>query len=404
MSTALVVVGAGPGGLGTALAAHALGVEVVVLEQDLVDRVRQGSRALYLHRDSMRLLERASPGLGQRLADRGLVWRRRTTVYRGRTVYSQEMPAVPDRGLPPFTSLRQVDTEDVLREAVTAAGIEVVHGAKVTAVHTDPDAVVAVTADGRSWRGGYLAAADGARSAVRAALGIALLGARSDSHHVVVDVAARDGAPVRDERIFHYHHPRLGGRHVLIVPFAGGCQVDLQCLPGDDPDTWSSAAEVARWLPLVLDADAPNRVLWRARYPFVQRVAESMADPSRRVLLIGEAGHLFPPFGARGMNSAIADADAAASAVACALQARTPERAAAAVLDYARIRGAAAEYNCAAAGAALRHMRPRSVLSRAAQSSAALLAPIVPRLGSWLEHAPYGPRAANRPVTGPSRY
>ena len=45
-------------------------------------------------------------------------------------------------------------------------------------------------------------------------------------------------------------------------------------------------------------------------YRFRQAVAESFTDPRHRVLLVGEAAHLFPPFGARGMNSGIADADA----------------------------------------------------------------------------------------------
>ncbi|MGW5453091.1 FAD-dependent oxidoreductase [Nocardia sp. NPDC003979] len=399
MSRQLVVVGAGPGGLSTALAAHALGVDVVVLERDPEDRARAGSRALFLHRDSLRLLERASAGLGRRLGERGLVWQRRTTMYRGRTVYSEELPTAAVDGLPPFTSLRQIDTEAILREAVAAAGIEVVYGVNIVSVQPEPTEVVARSADGSCWRSSYLVAADGSRSEVRESLGIALLGARSDSYHVVIDVA---GEPARKERIFHYHHPRLDGRHVLIVPFAGGCQVDLQCSADDDPDQWSGVDEVSRWLPLVLDDDGSHRVLWRARYPFLQRVAASMADPSGRVLLVGEAGHLFAPFGARGMNSAIADADAAACAVACALAARTPGRAKAAVLDYSRIRGAAAEFNCAAAGAALRHMRPASAAERLAQSGAALLAPLVPRLGSWLEHAPYGPRVAA--TIGPSRY
>lgn len=404
----LVVVGAGPGGLSTALAAHALGIGVVVLDRDPADRARAGSRALYLHRDSLRLLDRASKGLGGQLAARGLVWARRTTTFRGRTVFSRTAPATPPGELPPFTSLRQVDTEAVLRDAVRAAGIEVVGGAEVTGLHHEDGAVTATAADGRHWVAHYLVGADGARSAVRAAVGIDLRGARSRDHHVVVDVAAPEGGPMtgpgRDERVFHYRHPALGGRHVLVVPFAGGCQVDLQCRPDDDPDALSGHDEVAGWLPAVLDDGAPDRVLWRARYPFLQVVATAMADRSRRVLLVGEAGHLFPPFGARGMNSAIADGDAAACAVACALGARTAERAAAAVGDYSRLRGAAAERNCAAAGAALRHMRA-SGPRRAAQAGAAALAPLAPPLGAWLENAPYGPRPGGRVTpAGLSRY
>ena len=58
---------------------------------------------------------------------------------------------------------------------------------------------------------------------------------------------------------------------------------------------------------------------------------------------------------------------------------------------YAATRRAAALFNSAAAGTALAHLRPRPMM-RVKQRTAAALAPVVPGCGSWLEHAPYGPR------------
>src|SRR5207244_1739310 len=84
-------------------------------------------------------------------------------------------------------------------------------------------------------------------------------------------------------------------------------------------------------------------------------VASSFADPHRRVLLVGEAAHLFPPFGARGMNSGIADAESAANAVAAALA--VPGLASVAVDEFAERRRAAATFNSQAAGAALAPQR-----------------------------------------------
>lgn len=84
------------------------------------------------------------------------------------------------------------------------------------------------------------------------------------------------------------------------------------------------------------------------------------------------------------MNSGIADAAAAAKAVA--------NGTATAVAEFAASRRAAALFTSAAAGTALGHLRPRRRIVRAKQRAAAALAPVVPWCGAWLEHAPYGPR------------
>ncbi|WP_435532616.1 AMP-binding protein [Streptomyces violaceusniger] len=169
---------------------------------------------------------------------------------------------------------------------------------------------------------------------------------------------------------------------------------DLQCRADDPPESFGTEKAVRRWLPRLVGEDCAHRVLWVSRYHFLRKVAGSFADPSGRVLLAGEAAHLFPPFGARGMNSGIAGAVAAAEAVSAACS--EPSRGPAAVAGYAAARRSAALHNSEAAGAALDHLRPRP-WKRAAQRAAATLAPVVPRCGEWLERAPYGPRG------GPAR-
>jgi 3-(3-hydroxy-phenyl)propionate hydroxylase len=385
----VLVVGAGPVGLAAALALRSRGLPVDVLEADPADRVRPGSRALFVHRQSLSTLDDVAPGLGSRIARYGVVWQTRRTLYRGKQVFAQHFPNRESAGLPPFTSLRQVDTERFLRDACDAAGVRFRWGARVSAVETSETAVTVSLADGRRFSTGYLVAADGARSAVRQGLGIPLAGARSEGSHVVVDVADRDGDDAPAERVFHYEHPGLGGRTVLRVPFRGGFQIDLQCRDDDRPDAFGTTEAVRGWLPRVAGDGYADRVLWVSTYRFLQKVAESFTDPHRRVLLVGEAAHLFPPFGARGMNSGIADTDAAASAVAAAVA--DPGAAGAAVGAFAETRRAAAGFNSAAAGAALAQLRP-SGGTRLRQRIAATLAPVVPRCGSWLEHAPYGPR------------
>ncbi len=386
----VVVVGAGPVGLSAALGLRARGLPVTVLEADPEDRERPGSRALFVHRETLRLLDGMSPGLAAEITGYGRTWHTRRTLYRGREVYSRTFP--PPSGPPPFTSLRQVDTERFLRGACARAGVEFVWGARVTGVRTCDEGVTLTGEDGRAWNAGYAVAADGARSAVRRELGIAMEGTRGEGFHVVVDVADVPGAELPLERVFHYEHPGVGGRSVMRVPFTGGFQVDLQCFDDDREEAYGTEDAVRRWLPSVVGDGYDGRILWVSTYRFLRKVAASFTDPHRRVLLAGEAAHLFPPFGARGMNSGIADAAAAAEAIA----AGTAE----AVDGFADVRRAAGLFNSEAAGIALGHLRPHRRIVRLRQRAAAALAPVLPSCGSWLEHAPYGPRHGAPAVAG----
>jgi len=378
----VVVVGAGPVGLSAALGLRARGLPVVLLESDPEGRERPGSRALFVHRETLALLDGMQPGLAAEITSYGRTWQTKRTLYRGREVYSRTFP--PPSGPPPFTSLRQVDTERFLRAACERAGVEFVWDARVTGVRTTASDVLLTCADGREWRCGYAVAADGARSAVRRGLGIPMEGERGEGFHVVVDIADLPGAELPPERIFHYEHPGVGGRSVMRVPFTGGFQVDLQCRDDDAQEDFGTREAVRRWLPAVVGDGYAERLLWVSTYRFLRMVAASFTDPHRRVLLAGEAAHLFPPFGARGMNSGIADAAAAAEAVA--------EGSAGAVAEFAAVRRAAGLFNSAAAGSALDQLRPRRRIVRVRQRAAAALAPVLPCCGEWLEHAPYGPR------------
>ncbi|KPI04381.1 monooxygenase FAD-binding protein [Actinobacteria bacterium OK074] len=379
----VVVVGAGPVGLSAALALRGHGLPVLVLEAEGQGRERPGSRALFVHRESLRLLDGMRPGLAARITAYGRTWHTSRTLYRGREVYARTFP--PPAGTPPFTSLRQVDTERFLLSACTSAGVEFAWDAEIAGVEVGAEHVVLTARNGRrNWAARYVVAADGARSAVRHALGIPMEGDRSDGFHVVVDVADIPGAELPLERVFHYEHPGVGGRSVMRVPFTGGFQVDLQCRDDDTEEEYGTADAVRQWLPGVVGLGYAERILWVSTYRFLRKVAATFTDPHRRVLLVGEAAHLFPPFGARGMNSGIADAAAAARAIV----AGTP----AAVDEFAEVRHAAGLFNSAAAGLALEHLRPSRRIVRAKQRTAAALAPVLPWCGAWLEHAPYGPR------------
>src|SRR5690349_16422515 len=246
----VIVVGAGPVGLFAALALRAHRVPVVLLEADPAERHRTGSRALYVHGKSLALLDSTSEGLGTELAAQGVLWNVRRTLFRGKEVYAREFPPHdPARGLPPFTSLRQSETERILLNACARAGVDVRWNHPVTEVVTHPAGVTVATADGATWSGSHVIGADGARSTVRRCTGTALDGSAADGFHVVVDVADEPDVAPSLERIMHYEHPAADGRSVLVVPYAKGFQVDVQSRDSDSADVLASPEEVRRGLP-----------------------------------------------------------------------------------------------------------------------------------------------------------
>ena len=238
--------------------------------------------------------------------------------------------------------------------------------------------------------------ADGGRSAVRTSLGIALEGPRTEDAFVIVDVAEDPARPMLAERVYYYNHPAVSGRNVLLVPFAGGIRADLQLRGDDDPERFNDVAGVKSWIGRVLPEQYAERITWVSTYRFRQVVAARFTDQHQRVCLVGEAAHLFAPFGARGLNSGIPDALVAAGAVESALDGDRG-----AIERFALTRRDAALYNRDASTKALEHMRRerlaqsiqaprRSPRSRSAESR---------RARGWTRHRS-GPV---RPTTPPRR-
>jgi 3-(3-hydroxy-phenyl)propionate hydroxylase len=395
----VVVAGAGPVGMTTALGLHARGVEVTILEADPEDRDRPGSRAIYVHKDTLRTLETSSPGLGHRLVENGLVWDTRRTLFRGTEVFERTYPDPGGDGdLPHFTSLPQVWTEEYMLDAVEDAGIDVHWGDGVETVEADEDGVSVETESGEAYRAEYAVGADGAGSQVRSEIGAEFSGTQSENSFIIADIEEFEDDPLKQERVFHYDHPRVDGRNVLIVPFQGGWRVDIQCKESDDPEYLCEDDQISELVAKTLGERYRDRVEWVSQYKFKQVIADTMIDDHDRVVLAGEAGHLFAPFGARGMNSGVADADAAATRIAAALNAEYDETADAEIEHYGVQRLKAAQYNKAAAGQALEYLQGDSYVTRAKKYLAAKAAPYYEPAGEWLDDAPYGPHGGP-PVT-----
>lgn len=400
----VIVVGAGPVGLTAALAVHSLGNQVLILESSPANRVRPGSRAIFIHSATLNILDRISPGLGLNLSNQGTYWQTQRTFYAGKEVYSKAYPPPTPGNYPHFTSLPQVEIERTLLAQVRKEGIETIFDQNVVDIECCESeemgfVLLKVKNSDTTWRAQYVIAADGAHSIIRKKIGSKMEGSRDDGWFIVVDVAQLDqetdeSSMLPRERIFHYAHPEVDGRNVLIVPFRGGWRVDLQLKADDDPAMLGSSEGVRTWLSRIMPPAYADRVTWVSTYQFMQLVADNFTDVlTRRVLLVGEAAHLFAPFGARGLNSGVVDAESAATAIHIALSYPAKGRAAArhAIDTFAISRRDAALSNRYAAGEALAHLKPNDEM-RLKQSEAARRAPADRMASIWLEKAPYGPR------------
>jgi 3-(3-hydroxy-phenyl)propionate hydroxylase len=390
--------------MSTALALHARGVPVMILEADPEDRDRPGSRAIYVHGTTLRTLEQNHPGLGQRLVKEGLVWPTRRTLFRGKEVFSRVYPNSGEQdGIPHFTSLPQVRTEEFMLNACREADIEIHWDSPVDTVETSTDGVRVGTKGGKEWTAPYVVGADGAGSATRKEIDADFAGDESANSFIIADVEEDSDNPRKLERDFHYDHPELGGRNLLLVPFQGGWRVDLQCRESDDPERLAREDIASDWIGTALGDRYADRVSWTSSYQFLQVIADTFIGDHRRVLLAGEAAHLFAPFGARGMNSGIADADAAASAIAVAVNARSESVARSEIEAYAAQREKAGEWNKAAAGQALEYLQGDRLVTKAKKWTAAEVSDYWEPAGKWLDTAPYGPRSGP-PIANGSKY
>jgi 3-(3-hydroxy-phenyl)propionate hydroxylase len=405
----IVVAGAGPTGMTAALALRARGLPVTILEADPENRDRPGSRAIYVHGSTLRTLERTRPGLGSRLAEAGLVWPTRRTLWRGKEVfsrtYSDSGGSSPDssEGLPPFTSLPQVRTEAFMEEALADQDVTIRWDSAVETVETTADGVRVGTENGEEYSTPYLIGADGAGSAVRSEIGAEFDGTQSENAFLIADVKEHPEDPRPPERVFHYDDPAVGGRNVLLVPFQGGWRVDIQCRVTDDPERMAETEAMGELVGATLGERYADRVSWVSSYEFKQVLADRFVDDHRRVLLAGEAAHLFAPFGARGMNSGIADADEAASAIAAAASATTEGVARDEIELYAARRETAAGFNRDAAGQALEHLQGDALVTNARKRLAAAAADYWEPAGEWLDDAPYGPHSSP-PIVSTGNY
>jgi 3-(3-hydroxy-phenyl)propionate hydroxylase len=334
----VVVVGAGPVGLSLAIDLAQRGQPVVLLDD--ADRIGEGSRAICFSKRSLEYWDRL--GAGQRMVDKGVVWSVGRIFHGASLLYQFNLLPEDGHKRPAFINLQQFHAEAYLVDRVQELpAIDLRWCNKVTGLEQRNDHVLLTveTPDGPySLRADYVVACDGARSSLRQMVGAEFAGQVFEDQFLIADV--RMTAEFPTERWFWFDPPFHAGRSALLHKQPDDIwRIDLQLHPDADPVVEKRPENVRPRLARMLGHEK-FEFEWISLYKFQCRRMEKFIHG--RVIFAGDAAHQVSPFGARGANSGLEDAENLAWKLDRVLRGVSPE---ALLESYHVERSAAADEN-----------------------------------------------------------
>src|SRR5262249_5437679 len=343
----VLIAGGGPVGLVAALLLSRWRIPSVVLEAAPAERPGAGSRAICFQRDVLDVFDRT--GCADDMIAEGVTWTTGRTFYRSSELFAVTFRA--DGPVPPWINISQASVQHhLLGRATGDPLIDVRYGHKVSALASDDSGVEVGQA---RLRGSYLIGADGSRSAVRELLGIGFPGRSYDDQFLICDIRAE--LPFPSERRFFFDPSWNPGRQVLVHHCPDGVwRIDWQVPAGFDLDAERASGALDARIRQIT-GERRFEIVWATAYRFHERVADAFG--AGRAFLAGDAAHLYAPFGARGLNSGVQDAENLAWKLAFVLRGWAP---ASLLASYEVARAAAARVNLKGASATMAFVVPQS--------------------------------------------
>lgn len=303
--TQVAIVGAGPAGLLLGQLLHRAGIDNVIIERQSADYVLSRIRAGVLEQVTMNLLEEA--GVGQRMRREGLLHGGFDLLFKG------ERHRIDLQGLTGGQQVMVYGQTEVTRdlmEARRSAGLPTVYEAAQVGIHdfdgTRPRITWQQAGQSHELRCDFIAGCDGYHGVCRASVPrnalseyekvypfgwLGLLADTKPVHHELIYVNSPRGFALCSQR----SHTR--SRYYLQVPLT------------DKVEQWSDAAfwdELRRRL----DLQASEQLqIGPSIEKSIAPLRSFVVEPMRwgRLMLAGDAAHIVPPTGAKGLNLAASD-------------------------------------------------------------------------------------------------
>jgi 3-(3-hydroxy-phenyl)propionate hydroxylase len=370
----VVIVGGGITGLTAACALAKYGVQAVLLDEDNTVGVKgASSRGICYTQKSLEIFERL--GVYERIASKGIQWSVGRTFAGKDEVYSfdlRQQSAFNLSSQPPFINIQQFYIEGYLVERIYELGhVELRWQNRVTAFRQDDDGAtltVETPAGNYEMRADYVIDATGSHSPFRKWVGASVTAKKGDDRWCIADVRFTRTPPVERHTWIEapFNENRAVWQHLM---GDNVWRIDYQMAPDADPSEVSREDVVRERLARQFGADAGVEIVWVGPYAYRSECVDAMRHG--RVFFMGDAAKVVSPFGARGGNTGIADADNLSWKLAAVLQGR----AAPALLDsYHEERHEAAKQNVLVTNRTARFLRPSTPVEKLFRDAALGLA------------------------------
>jgi 3-(3-hydroxy-phenyl)propionate hydroxylase len=352
----VAIVGGGLSGLTAACDLASRDIPVVLLDEDDTVGVRgASSRGIVYAQKTLEIFDRL--GIYDRVAEKGVTWSVGRVLADDDVLYAFDAARGSLSRQPPFINLQQFYIEWFLVDRLNElAKAELRWKNRVTgiALAADHATLTVETPDGSyALEAAWVIDASGLASTIRQALGAEMAAELGEDRWCISDVRFKKALPA--ERWTWAKANFNDGRAVWQHPMADGVwRLDYQMGPNADPQQIANPEVVKDRLRRHL-GETEVEIVWVGPYGYRTQLMEDFRWA--RVFFIGDAAHVMNPFGARGGNSGVQDAENIAWKLAAVLAGTADE----ALLDtYNEERRAAAAHNIKVTGRTIRFLAPHS--------------------------------------------